>query len=263
VGVDPSLAGRIDRQTDLREFIVGREGGKAGQKSSSAQEAIVPMVLSILLLMGVMQSAGLLLTSTIEEKSNRVVEVLVSSVSAFELLAGKVIGAWLTGLVMILAWGGAGAYTAGHFGFLKAETMSTANLAWFIYFFLGGYLLFGSLYAAIGAMCNSIQDAQNMMFPIVLLIMLPMLALGFVLNHPDSPVSVGLTWFPFSAPMIATLRLALSPPAPQWQIAVAAVIVAVSAVFLLWLGGKIFRTAILMTGKPPRPSEVLRMLREA
>ncbi len=260
VGVDRSLVGRIDRRVELDEFVVRKE---ASEKSSGAQEALIPMGLVILLLMGVMQSAGLLLTSTIEEKSNRVVEVLMSSVSPFELLAGKVFGAWLVGLVMLLAWGGAGLYTANEFHVLSAGMASPGNLAWFIYFFLTGYLLFASLYVSIGAMCSSIQDAQNMMLPVILLIMIPMFSLAFVLNHPDSGLAVALTWFPFSAPFMSVLRLTLSPPAPQWQIVLAAASVAVGSLVLMWLGGKVFRTAILMTGKPPKPSDVWRMLREA
>jgi ABC-2 type transport system permease protein len=256
--VDPSLARRLTRGVELDEFV---ESARGGEKSSGAQEAIVPTVLMALLLMGVLQSGGLLLTSTIEEKSNRVVEVLVSSISPFELLAGKVLGAWLTGLVMLLAWGGAGAYAASEFHVLRSGIVSPLNLFWFVYFFLVGYLLFASLYAAIGAMCSSIQDAQSMMLPVVILIMIPFLSLGFVINHPDSGLSVALSWFPFSAPFVAVLRVALSPPSPIWQTALSAAIVAASAIFFMWLGGKVFRVAILMTGKPPKPSEIWRMLR--
>jgi len=263
-GVDPALMRRIYERPAFDEFVVSRRAdGEGAVKSSTAQESFVAMGLVILLLMGVMQSAGILLTSTIEEKSNRVVEVLMSSISPFQLLAGKVVGAWLTGLVMLIAWGGGAAFTADHFGVLRAEVISAGNVAWFVFFFLTGYLLFAALYASIGAMCSSIQDAQNMMLPVIVLIMIPMFAMAHVLEHPDSSLSIGMSWFPFSAPFVAPMRLALSPPAPQWQVAVAAAIVVVSAVFLMWLGGKIFRTAILMTGKPPRPSEIWRMLREA
>jgi len=140
---------------------------------------------------------------------------------------------------------------------------SGPNLAWFLYFFLAGYLLFASLYAAVGAMCSSIQDAQSLMFPIVILIMIPMLSLAPVMQHPDSVLSKVLTWFPFSAPFITSLRLALSPPPPLWEVALAAVSVAVGAWFLMWAGGKVFRIAIFSTGKPPRLGEIWRWLREA
>jgi ABC-2 type transport system permease protein len=93
--------------------------------------------------------------------------------------------------------------------------------------------------------------------------MIPMVSLGFVMNQPDSVIARVLTWFPFSAPFIAILRLTLSPPAPQWQIAIAAVSVAIGAWFLMWAGGKVFRIAIFSTGKPPRLGEIWRWLREA
>ena len=153
------------------------------------------------------------------------------------------------------------AYTASEFDVLRSGIVNPLNLFWFTYFFLAGYLLFASLYAAIGAMCSSIQDAQSMMMPVVILIMIPFLSLGFVINHPDSGLSVALSWFPFSAPFVAVLRVALSPPSPIWQTALSAAIVAASAIFFMWLGGKVFRVAILMTGKPPKPSEIWRMLR--
>jgi ABC-2 type transport system permease protein len=210
-----------------------------------------------------MQSAGMLLNSLIEEKSNRVVEVLVSSVRPFDLLAGKIFGAWLVGLTMLVAWGGAAYLVADQNHFIRPGMFAGPNMLWFVYFFVAGYLLFASLYAAVGAMCTSIQDAQSFMFPIVVLIMLPMLSLGPVLQHPDSVLSQVLTYFPFSAPFIATLRLTLSPAAPQWQIAIAAVSVAVGAWVLMWMGGKVFRIAIFMSGKPPKPGEIWRWVREA
>jgi ABC-type Na+ efflux pump permease subunit len=261
-GLDVALVGRINSDAEVDTLVIGKREGELS-KGSGPSEAIVPMVSVFLLLMGVMQSAGMLLNSTIEEKSNRVVEVLVSSIRPFELLAGKIFGAWLTGLVLLLAWGTAGYFAADSVQWIRPGMFSGANVAWFAYFFLFGYLLFASLYAAVGAMCTSIQDAQSFMFPIVILIMIPMMSLGFVLNQPDSMVARVLTWFPFSAPFIAILRLTLSPPAPQWQIAVAAVSVAVGAWFLMWAGGKVFRIAIFSTGKPPRLGEIWRWLREA
>jgi ABC-type Na+ efflux pump permease subunit len=261
-GLDVDLVQRAEAVAGMEEMVIGKKPGDLS-KASGPSEAIVPMVAVFLLLMGVMQSAGMLLNSTIEEKSNRVVEVLVSSIRPFELLAGKIFGAWLTGLVLLLAWGTAGYFAADSAQWIRPGMFSGANVAWFAYFFLFGYLLFASLYAAVGAMCTSIQDAQSFMFPIVILIMIPMMSLGFVLNQPDSMVARVLTWFPFSAPFIAILRLTLSPPAPQWQIAVAAVSVAIGAWFLMWMGGKVFRIAIFSTGKPPRLGEIWRWLREA
>jgi ABC-2 type transport system permease protein len=261
-GVDAGKIARIDVPPAFDEFVIGKKEGEVVQ-SSGAREGIAAMGVVILILMGVMQSAGMLLNSTIEEKGNRVVEVMVSSVSSFELLAGKIFGAWLVGLTMMVAWGGSGFVAADHFGVVRASMFSGPNLAWYLYFFITGYLLFASVYAAVGAMCSSIQDAQSLMFPIVILIMIPMMSLAHVMQHPDSVLSLILTWFPFSAPFIAVLRLALSPPAPQWQIAIAAVSVAFGAWLMMWMGGKVFRIAIFMSGKPPKPGEILRWLREA
>lgn len=267
-GVDSALVARIDREILFEEFVVPREaatgdGSSAGMlRSSGGKEVAVPIALVILLLMGIMQSAGVLLNATIEEKSNRVVEVLVSSISAVELLAGKLIGAFLTGMVVLLAWGVAAGFAAGHFDLLRTGTLSGGNLAWYAFYFLGGYLLFGSVYVAIGAMCNSIQDAQNMMFPVVILIVLPMLGMTHVLQHPDSAVSMALLLFPFSAPLLMPMRLALPPPPAWWLPAASAVSVALGVLLCLWAAGKIFRVAIFSTGKPPKLRELWRWIRE-
>jgi len=261
-GLDAKLVEKINVVPPLSEWVVGKKEGDLSQ-SSGMNEALAPMFSVILMLMGIMQSAGMLLNSLIEEKSNRVVEVLVSSIRPFDLLAGKVLGAWLVGLTMLVAWGTAAFFVADQNHLIRAGMFAGPNVLWFAYFFVMGYLLFASLYAAVGAMCTSIQDAQSFMFPIVILIMVPMLSLGPVMQHPDSVLSQILTYFPFSAPFIATLRLTLSPAAPQWQIAIAAVSVAVGAWVLMWMGGKVFRIAIFMSGKPPKPSEIWRWVREA
>lgn len=261
-GLDAALVRKIDVAPRFGEWVIGKREGELSQ-SSARNEAAAPMFSVILMLMGIMQSAGMLLNSLIEEKSNRVVEVLVSSVRPFDLLAGKILGAWLVGLTMLLAWGGTAYLVADQHHWIRPGMIGGPNVLWFAYFFVAGYLLFASLYAAVGAMCTSIQDAQSFMFPIVILIMLPMLSLGPVLQHPDSVLSQVLTYFPFSAPFIATLRLTLSPPAPQWQVAIAALSVAAGAWVLMWMGGKVFRIAIFMSGKPPKPSEIWRWVREA
>lgn len=265
-GVDAAVMARVDVDVPFDEFVVAKQA-KRGEdgvvRSSGMAESMVPMGLTILLLMGIMQSAGVLLNATIEEKSNRVVEVLVSSVSSVELMAGKLIGAFLTGLVVLLAWGVAAGFAADHFHLLKTETLAAANLAWYAWFFVGGFLLFGAIYLAIGSLCQSIQDAQNMMFPVVLLIMLPMMGLGHLLEHPDSALSRALTLFPWSAPMTMPTRLAQSPPPPTWQVASSAASVAAGVLFSLWAAGKIFRVGIFSSGKPPKLRELWRWLREA
>lgn len=261
-GLDPDRVRRIDTEPPIGTWVIGKKEGDFNQ-SSGRSETMAPIFSVILMLMGIMQSAGMLLNSLIEEKSNRVVEVLVSSIRPFDLLAGKILGAWLVGLTMLVAWGGSAYLVADQNQMIRPGMFAGPNMLWFAYFFVAGYLLFASLYGAVGAMCTSIQDAQSFMFPIVVLIMLPMLSLGPVLQHPDSVLSQVLTYFPFSAPFIATLRLTLSPPAPQWQIAIAAVSVAIGAWVLMWMGGKVFRIAIFMSGKPPKPSEIWRWVREA
>jgi len=261
---DAALLTRIEAGVETDEFVVSKEAKQGGgvERSSGAAEAILPISLVVLMLMGIMQSAGVLLNATIEEKSNRVVEVLVSSISTLELLTGKVIGSFLPGVILLLTWGGAAGFAADHFQVLRTGTLSLGNVAGYAYFFIGGFLLFGSLYLAIGSMCNSIQDAQNMMLPVVMLIMLPMLGMTHVVQHPDSAFARALTFFPFSAPMIMPMRLAQTPAPPTWQVALSAASVALGVVACLWSAAKIFRVAIFSAGKPPKLTDLWRWLRE-
>ncbi len=248
-GVDAVVVGKINRSLNVQEFKVQEEEGVT--KASGKQEFIFPLGFMILLWIAVMTSAGPLLNNTIEEKSNRILEVLVSSSTPFQILGGKILGNYLMGLTVTGIYAAAALSAAAYHDVMPSDGVSVLDLIYFVFYFLAGYLIYGCVYAAIGSVCMTIQEAQNMMAPLFLLMFLPMIAINHVIENPGSLVSQGLSYFPFSAPFVMMLRLGLSPQPPVSEILTSIGCMTLGVAFALWASSKVFRIAILIYGKPP------------
>jgi ABC-2 type transport system permease protein len=202
----------------------------------------------------------MLLTSLIEEKSSRVIEVLLSAVSPFQLLAGKLLGLICVGLtsgavfVAVLSVGGS---SAG----LKAP--SAALLALFVVYYLLGFVMYASIFAGVGAAFNTMKDAQAVMLPTSLLLALPFWIAPKIVEHPTAAYSVALSIFPPTAPTVMILRVAVLPAPPWLEIAVSLLLLAASVPCIVWAAAKIFRTGVLLYGKPPKLGEILRWVRNS
>jgi ABC-type Na+ efflux pump permease subunit len=134
-------------------------------------------------------------------------------------------------------------------------------VGWFVLYLVCAVLLFGSIFISIGAACSDFKDAQSMMTPAMLIIMLPVFTWTAVLRAPDSPLSVGLSLFPPATPFLMLLRLALRPAPPPWQVLLSVALVLLAVIAAVWAAGKIFRTGILMHGKSATMREMLRWVR--
>ncbi|PSR01336.1 MAG: ABC transporter permease [Bacteroidetes bacterium SW_8_64_56] len=199
----------------------------------------------------------------IEEKSNRVVEIIVSSVRPFELLMGKVLAGAAPLLALFLdpsslgvapdASSQAMAEAAG----LSIPTIPFTLIAWFILFFLGGFLLYASLFAAVGSAVEQQQDAQNLLLPVMTPLILPILFLTFVLESPDATISVVLSLIPFFSPILMMLRAAITT-VPAWEMATAFGLLVATFVAVIGLAGRIYRIGILSYGKTPSLREIAR-----
>lgn len=207
------------------------------------------------------------LQGVLEEKSSRVVEVIVSSVRPFELMLGKLLGIGALGLTQIGIWLlSAVVLTAP--GLLAAMSIAQGTvsppeprvLAFFAIYFVLGFFLFATLYAGIGAMFNSMEDAQQVAGIANLLIIAPMLFLAPVLKNPNGTLAVVLSLVPFFAPVLMFLRIAIEMP-PLWQIALSLGIMVASILLMTWLVSKIYRVGILMYGKKPTLPEVMKWLK--
>jgi len=206
------------------------------------------------------------MTGVIEEKTNRVVEVIVSSTTPRNLLFGKLVGVGGAGLlqfgIWILALVGV-SLASGSLAFLSGVDLPEINpvlIAAFPIFFLLGFFLYASLYAAIGSAVNTIQEAQNFIFPVMLPIIMAMVCWPVVMRAPDSTLSVVLSLIPFMTPILMFLRMSVLMP-PVWQIALSVVLTSLTIALVIWIAARIYRVGILMYGKPPNFPEMVRWVR--
>jgi len=205
--------------------------------------------------------------SILEEKTSRIMEVMLATTSSRELMAGKILGVGAVGLTQVGIWAlAASLYGAGPAIAARAVLKSVINpmmLIYFCVFFLLGYALYSTLCAAVGAMVNSEQEAQQMQF----LVMMPMiLAVVFIANifqHPSSPIAIFGSLFPFTAPLVMFARIAMQPETPLWQIGLSIGLLIATIYGMVWLCGRIYRVGILMYGKKPNLPEILKWIKYA
>jgi ABC-2 type transport system permease protein len=217
---------------------------------------VAPMVLMMLMFMVVLMGATPLMQGVVEEKMQRIAEVLLGSARPFELMLGKLLGMTAVSLTITVVYLG-GAYWAGvQFGVV--EYVGADLLAWFVFYQTLAALMFGSLFIAVGAACTDMKETQNLLWPVMLLAVLPVFLLGSVLREPNSPTVVALSFFPFATPMLMVTRMAVPPGIPWWQPALGAVPVLLTTVLCVWAAGRIFRVGILMQGKGARIGEMVK-----
>lgn len=208
-----------------------------------------------------------ILRGVLEEKSTRIVEIIVSSVKPFELMMGKILGIGAVGLTQIAIWATfavlLSAPQVGAMLSVAPEAMpniSTQALVFFPVYFVLGYFLYATIYAGIGSMFNSDEDAQQMVSFATMLLIIPMMMLMPVIKNPNGGLATGLSLFPFFTPILMYLRITIQTP-PAWQIALSIGIMLVTILFMIWLVSKIYRIGILMYGKKPTIPEIVRWLR--
>jgi ABC-2 type transport system permease protein len=216
----------------------------------------VPMGLLILMFMVIMMSAAPLMQGVVEEKMQRIAEVLLASVRPFALMLGKLLGMTAVSLTITAVYLG-GLYWAAHrYGF--AEFVPATALIWFLVFQVLASLMYGSLFIAVGAACTDMKETQNLLWPVMMLAMLPMFVLGSVLQEPNSIVATALSFFPFATPMLMIVRLSIPPGIPLWQPLAGVVLVLATTLLCVWAAGRIFRIGILMQGKGAKLGEMMR-----
>ncbi len=203
----------------------------------------------------------------LEEKSNRIVEVIVSSVKPFHLMFGKVVGIGAVGLTQIAIWlAFAAIFSAPQVAVALSISQSNlpkvsgASLAFLPVFYILGYFLFATIYAGIGSMFNTEEDAQQLMGVANLFLIAPMVLLMPVMKNPDGTMATVLSLIPFFSPILMYLRIVVQMP-PAWQIALSIGIMLATIVLMIWLVAKIYRVGILMYGKKPTIPEIVRWLR--
>jgi ABC-2 type transport system permease protein len=266
ISADKTLVDKLLAHVDLQTFEISKEGGTTKKNFMTAYLgtfAFVMVLFMTLLLYGIAMMRGIL-----EEKTTRVMEVLLGSVSPDELMTGKILGIGLVGLsqVGIYALSAGilrvymGAKLAGTDWAGAFSTFTFGKLAFFLVFFVLGYFMYVAMFACVGAVCNSEQEAQNLQAPIQWCLMLPMISTIFFVGQPDSTISVVLSLIPIFTPMVMFMRICVQMP-PAWQIALSIVLTTGTTWLIFRAAAKIFRIGILMYGKRPTVPEILRWAR--
>ncbi len=297
-GIDPAVIKSIKAPIRLVTIKVSEEGVE--KKSNTDVEAGLAMFSGFLIYMFVFMYGAQVLRGVMEEKQNRIVEVIISSVKPFQLMMGKIIGVGLVGLTQFLLWivltftlvgifqsgvfqgdvahglqmvtqqaqvSGQASAAAGPTGGMAVAEISallssvnfTAMVLSFVFYFLGGFLLYASLFAAVGGAIDHDADAQQFMLPISLPLIFSIVMVGVVASQPDGPLAFWLSIIPFTSPVVMMMRIPFG--VPYWQVGLSAGLLLLTFVFTTYLAGKIYRIGILIYGKKVGYSDLWKWIR--
>jgi len=214
-----------------------------------------------------------------EEKTNRIAEIIVSSVKPFQMMLGKIIGIGMVALTQFLLWilfvfiiynitklsGGGGASSANQLVGSVQQIFTSVNvplvLFSFAFYFLGGFFFYSSIYGAIGSAINEdVREAQSLSFPVTMLVIISIVLMSTAINDPTGPVATWASIIPFSSPIVMVARIPYGVPGtvPYWQLGLSMTLLIAGFVFNTWFAGKIYRTGILMYGKKPSWKEMIK-----
>ncbi len=243
---------RVDRPPSRTVTAVGE------QTTNRVLNLLLPAAFMALLLISTMTSTQLM-TTTVEEKASRVVEVLLSAVSPVELMTGKILGQMGAAFVVLALYAGVGIVAL--FSFAMFGLLDLMLIPFLILFFVLAYLTVAAFMAAIGSAVNEMREAQTLMTPVMLVVMIPWLLWMPISRDPNSPLALVLSFIPPVGNFVMLLRMTSTAPPPMWQVAISIVISAAGAVAAVWAAAKIFRIGLLMFGKPPTFGTLIRWVR--
>lgn len=269
-----------------------------GDKESSAEiAAVVGLMLSLFIYIFIISYGSMVMSSVMEEKTNRIVEIIVSSVKPWQLMAGKIIGCGLVGLLQMAIWGTmivivstvagtaygitampeisemAASGSAEQLAQMQqmadnpvAELLQIINgmnftsiFIFFVLYFIGGYLLFASLFAAFGAAVNEMQDAGQFQMPVMMIFVFALYAAMFSMENPNGPLAVWCSYIPLTSPIVMMVRMPFD--IPIWNVLISIGILYATAVVVILLSAKIYRIGILMYGQKPTIKDLIKWLR--
>ncbi len=262
-GVDRALVSRLTARAELNTFsLVERAADGSVVEAKEVDEITtfgLPFFFLILMFMSVMTSGQHLLNAIIEEKMSKISEVMLGSVTPFQLLMGKLLGVVAVALLLTFVYFAGGTYLMVSLG--RIDLVNPVLMAWFVLFVICAALMFGSIFVALGSACSDLKDAQSMLQPAMILVILAYLGSFIVIRAPDSPLAVGMSMFPTVTPFAMMLRIALPPGPPMWQVLLSVALLLAATGAVVWAAGRIFRVGLLMQGKAPNLPELLKWIR--
>ncbi len=268
VDVEPEIYGRLQSPAMIDEFnLSGRErpDGTIQQQSFDTSFLLV-YVFTLALMLSLFTTNGYLMQGLIEEKETRVIEILISSLRPWQLLTGKILAfgllgllqmaAWITGLIVILQFSDA----LSAISVLANLYLPLDILPLVLLYFVLAYLLFAAAYGIVGALSTSMQEGPQYAVIFTLPAALPLYFIGLVVESPDAPLVIALSFFPLTAPVAMIMRLIIAA-VPAWQILLSIALLAVSIIGILWLAGRLFRVQTLLAGQMPKLRDLPRLVR--
>ena len=285
-GVDKSVIDLVEKKVNINTVKVTKEGV---QKDYTEFYSIFGYILGFMLYILMFSYGALVMRGVINEKANRIIEILNSSASAMEIMMGKIFGIAAVGLLQVLVWIilvilvslFAGPIVNTFVGQPDLTNVNSLNMpnstpttpfeippipigTWvaFIYFFLAGYFLFSALFAAIGSAVDQEEDAAQLQTPITMPLIIPILFMPAIMGNPDSPLAVILSLIPFFSPILMTARIAATS-VPLWQISLSVILTLITLYFSIWIASKIYRIGILRYGKKPQFKDLIRWIKLA
>jgi ABC-2 type transport system permease protein len=258
--IEPSMAIALSRlPVQARSIVITPEGEK---KSNDALTLMLPLIFMMLIFISSMTGGQYLMMGTLEEKSSRVMEVILSAISPRELLIAKLVGQGLVGLSVLAIYGLLGLGIASKFG--AAAQIPMSILPWAVLYFIMAYTLIGSMMLAVGSAVTEIREAQALYTPITIVIILPMLLMVPIMQNPGGIVARVFSYFPFTTPYVMVMRLAQpSHVVPLWELIATSIVGILGVLIMVWIAAKIFRVGVLMYGKPPSLMELIKWVRLA
>lgn len=293
-GIDPKIVKSVNTSINISTIRMDEE---EGEKTSYAElESIIGLALAVIVYFVIFLFSNQVLRGVIEEKSNRIIEVIISSVKPFELMMGKIIGIALVGLTQFLLWIvlTIGIYLVANGIILGPEIMSPSGtvmteeisqivdtnqgqnimlevvsmiesinfkaiLISFLFYFVFGFLLYAALFAAVGGMVDNETDSNQFVTILSMPLIVAIVCSTAMINNPDSGLGIWLSMIPFTSPVSMMIRIPFG--VPYWQVVVSLLILVLTFVFITWIAAKIYRTGILMYGKKPNLKEIWKWLR--
>jgi ABC-2 type transport system permease protein len=260
-GLDPARVNDLTRSLDMKTIRLSEQG----EREDKGADMILAMVLLMILYVGILMWGQAVMTSVIEEKTSRVVEVMASGVPSTTLLLGKLLGVGSAGLTQFLVWALsllAVSLASGSLGATDMPEVTPLVLASFVVFYLLGFFFYAALYASIGAAVNTVQEAQSFVFPVMLPIILAMVCWPAVMQSPDGPLAFTVSMIPGMSPVIMFLRIVVLTP-PMWQMLLSIALLVLGILGVVWVAARVYRVGILMYGKRPTFPEIVRWVRRA
>jgi ABC-2 type transport system permease protein len=265
-GVGPDVVEDVLRRAPVESVQVSRSGE---EKRGGEFNFVIGFLFAALLFIPMLVYGVEIMRGIVQEKTDRIVEILISSMSPMQLLGGKVLGLAAVGLTQVSVWMAMGGVAAGvasrmaaASGFNPAQFLRWSIVPFFLVFYLLGYMIYVCVYAIGGAITNSEKEAQQATTPAMLLIMVPWFLLAPIIMNPESRMATVLSMIPLFTPITMFVRVLVSDP-PFWQVGLSIVLTIVTIYFLFWAAAKIFRVGILSYGKRPTIPELWRWLKVA